>query len=323
MKIVVLDGYTLSPLKAGETSAQHPSWDGLAEFGELVIHPRTKPADVVERAAGATVLLTNKVILTRDMMAALPDLKYIGVMATGTNVIDLEAAAERGIVVTNVPGYSTNSVVQIVLSLRLEVAGRVGETAATVRDGGWSRSEDFCYTLSPFAELSGKTLGIVGFGAIGSAVARVAVALGMEVCVFSRTRKPTDLPIEWLDLDSLFAKADVISLHCPLTPETKHMINAETLGKMKRGAFLINTGRGPLLDEAAVAEALHSGQLGGLSADVLSAEPPPADNPLIGAPNTVITPHIAWASIEARGRLMQQLGKNLAAFLNGNPVNVV
>lgn len=322
-KIVVLDGYTLSPLAIGEHSPIHPSWDELAALGDLTIHSRTAAGEIMARADGADVLLTNKVPIDAGAIRSLKRLKFIGVMATGTNIVDGSAAGESGIPVTNVPGYSTPSVVQIVFSLLFELAARPGETALAVRSGAWSDSPDFCFTLAPFRELAGKTFGIVGFGTIGAAVAGVASALGMRVIVNSRTRKESSTSIEWVSRERLFAESDVISLHCPLTDETRGLINCETLAAMKHGALLINTGRGPLLDEQAVAGALHGGSLGGLGADVLSSEPPPEDHPLIAAPNTVITPHIAWASVESRTRLMAMVAGNLRAFLNGNPTNVV
>jgi glycerate dehydrogenase len=323
VRIVILDGFTLSPLRPGESSPDHPSWDPLAELGELQVFDRSAASEVVERAAGAQVVLSNKVALSEATLDGLPGLRYVGVTATGTNIIDGSAARARGITVTNVPGYSAMSVVQMVFGLLFELAGRVGETAAAVRDGAWTRSPDFCFTLGPSMELAGRTLGIVGAGAIGLGVAKVAHALNMRVLIHSRTPKTIEHPAEWVGLDQLLREADVISLHCPLTPETECMINARTLGTMKPGVLLINTGRGPLLDEPAVAEALKSGHLGGLGADVLTHEPPPADNPLLSAPRTIITPHIAWATTAARQRLMHAVINNLRNFLNGTPVNVV
>lgn len=322
-RIVVLDGHTLSPLQVGQTSSIEPVWDGLAGLGDLVLHARTPASDVATIAQGARLLLTNKAPVTAETIRSLPGLAYIGVMATGTNIVDLDAAKERGIVVTNVPGYSTNSVAQIVFSLLFELCGRIGETALAVRSGRWASCADFCFTLGPWTELAGKTFGIVGFGAIGTAVARIAHALEMDVIVHSRTAKPSPVPVRWVALQELLTTADVISLHCPLTPHTEQLINAQSLAEMKPGAILINTGRGPLLDEAAVARSLHAGHLGGLGADVLSKEPPPPDNPLLSAPRAVITPHIAWASVEARRRLMDEITKNLRAFLDGTPRNRV
>ncbi len=323
--IVVLDGHTLSPQAPGHEGPDDPSWAGLAALGKLKVYPRTPSAQILERCAGAAVVLTNKVPLSAQTMDALPDLRYIGVMATGTNVIDCAAARERGIVVTNVPGYSTMSVAQHVFALLLELAARTGPTAAAVKDGAWERSPDFSFTLAPFRELAGRSFGLIGLGAIGQAVAAIAHAFGMKVWVCSRTRKECATPITWVDdPDEIFALADVVSLHCPLTPETHHLVDARRLALMKKDAWLLNTGRGPLVDEAALAAALTAGAIAGYGADVLSVEPPaPGSNPLISAPNTVITPHIAWASVEARGRLMQALVSNLRAWIAGSPVNVV
>ncbi|CAN5407317.1 D-2-hydroxyacid dehydrogenase [soil metagenome] len=321
--IVVLDAHTLSPLQPGEHSASHPSWDKLSSFGHLTLHPRTKPEDIVARAAGAEILLTNKAKVTAEHIAALPNLQYIGVMATGYNIVDLAAARERGIPVTNVPGYSTMSVAQCVFALLLEVAVKVGANDAAVKNGDWVRCPDFYFSVAPISELAGKTLGIIGLGTIGQAVARIGAAFGMRIVTYSRSRKDFDTPVEWLSLDEVFAQSDVLTLHCPLTPETDHFINRENLAKMKPSAILINTSRGPLINEADLATALKNKALAGFGADVLSEEPPPAHNPLLSAPNTVITPHIAWASVEARCRLMDILADNLTAFLAGTPINVV
>lgn len=321
--IVVLDGYTLNPLPPEQPSDIHPSWTELTKLAHVALYPRTAVGDIVRVAAEADLLLTNKVPISAETIAALPRLEYIGVMATGTNIVDLQAARVKGIPVTNVPGYSTMSVVQIVFSLLFEVAGKVGATSAEVLKGRWAECPDFSFTIAPFFELSGKTLGIVGYGAIGSSVAKVASALGMKVVVHSRTKKEVGSEVEWLPLDELIATSDAITLHCPLTPETNQMIKAASLKTMKPGAFLINAARGGLINEADVAAALESGHLGGFGADVLVDEPPKASNPLLTAPRTVITPHIAWASVEARHRLMDQIVKNIEAFLSGNPVNVV
>jgi glycerate dehydrogenase len=315
MKIAVLDGYTLNP---GDLD-----WSGLRALGDCEIHDRTPPDRVLERARGAGALLTNKVVLGRNHFEALPDLRYIGVLATGTNVVDLAAARERGIMVTNVPAYSTDSVAQLVFALLLHLTHRVGDHAASVRAGDWSRCRDFCYRLDPLAELSGWTMGLVGFGRIGRAVARIAQAFGMRVTVHTR-RPPQDAAgCEFLPLDDLFRTADVVSLHCPLTPETERLVDRRRLDLMKPGAILLNTGRGPLLDEAAVAEALNSGRLGGAGLDVLSSEPPAEDNPLLTAPNCVITPHIGWGTLAARVRLLDIASGNLRAFLAGTPCHVV
>jgi|GEM_PF-11424 Lactate dehydrogenase and related dehydrogenases len=321
--IVVLDAHTLSPLQPGEQSPFHPSWDALAALGPLQLHPRTKPEEVVARAQDAQILLTNKAVVTAEHINALPQLEYIGVMATGYNVVDLEAARARGIPVTNVPGYGTASVAQHVFALLLELAAHVGATDAAVKNGDWSRCPDFSFTVSPFIELAGKTLGIVGYGTIGRAVARIATAFGMRVLATSRTPKPTGEGVEWATFDELLRLSDVVTLHCPLTGETRHLINRETLAQMKPTAFLINTGRGPLIDEEALASALKNHTIAGFAGDVLSAEPPPPSNPLLTAPRTVITPHIAWASVEARSRLMNLVAKNILDFLAGTPANVV
>lgn len=321
--IVVLDAQTLSPLQPGEHSSIHPDWNALAALGPLQLYPRTRPDEVVSRAQNAQILLTNKTVVNADHIHALPNLEYIGVMATGYNVVNLDAARARGIPVTNIPGYGTASVAQHVFALMLELAARTGASDAAVKNGDWARCPDFCFTVAPFFEMAGKTLGVVGFGTIGHAVARIAAAFGMRVIAHSRTPKPSDVPIAWVSREELFAQSDVITLHCPLTEDTRNFINAESLAKMKRSAYLINTGRGPLIDEEALAAALKNGTISGFGGDVLSSEPPSHGNPLLSAPNTIITPHIAWASVEARGRLMGILVDNVRAFLAGSPVNVV
>ena len=315
MKLVVLDGQALNP---GDLS-----WEGLAQCGELTVYARTAAGDVPARAAGAGVVLTNKVVLGAAEMAALPDLRYIGVLATGVNVVDLAAAKARGIVVTNVPAYGAPSVAQHVFALLLELARGVGRHADLVRAGDWCRSEDFAFWVSPQMELSGKTLGIVGFGGIGRAVARIALAFDMRVLVHTRTPDPEAAEVEFVTLDRLFAEADVVSLHCPLTAETRRLVDAGRLARMKPSAFLINTGRGPLIDEAALADALRKGVIAGAGLDVLTEEPPPTDNPLLAAPNCLITPHLAWATLAARQRLMQTVTDNVRAFLDGRPQNQV
>jgi glycerate dehydrogenase len=321
--IVVLDAHTLSPLQLGEHSPFHPNWDAIAALGPLQLYPRSKPGEVVARAQNAQILLTNKAVVSADHINALPQLEYIGVMATGYNVVDLDAARARGIPVTNIPGYGTTSVAQHVFALLLELAARVGATDAAVKNGEWVRCPDFCFTVSPFVELVGKTIGIIGYGSIGQAVARIASAFGMRVLANARSPKPSDVPVEWVSKEELFRQSDVITLHCPLTEETRHLVNRDTLAKMKSSAFLINTGRGPLIDEDALAEALRNGVIAGFGGDVLSAEPPSSANPLLSAPRTIITPHIAWASVEARTRLMGSLAKNILDFLAGTPANVV
>jgi len=318
MKIVVLDGYTLNP---GDLS-----WSGLESLAPCVIHDRTESGLLLERAAGAEILLTNKVVLSDEDIAALPALRYVGVLATGYNVVDLDAARRRRIVVTNVPAYSTPSVAQMVFALLLEMTQQVGHHARLVREGAWSRSPDFTFRDAPLIELDGKRLGIIGYGQIGRRVAKIAAAFGMQVSV--HTAHPEryaaeSLPVSFVDLETLFETSDVVTLHCPLTPETEGVVNADRLSCMKPGSYLINTGRGPLLDEGAVAEALESGHLAGAGLDVLSSEPPPPDNPLITAKNTTVTPHIAWATRAARQRLMDVAIGNVKAFIEGAPRNVV
>jgi glycerate dehydrogenase len=307
-RIVVLDGHTLNP---GDLS-----WSALEALGDCTIHAHTPAAEIVTRAAGAPIVLTNKTPLSAATLAALPDLRYLGVLATGYNVVDVAAARARGIPVANVPLYGTASVAQHVFALLLELTQHVGRHSASVRAGRWSESRDFCFWETPLLELSGRTLGIVGAGRIGSAVARIAEAFGMKV-VFARRSGGRD------ELEQVLRTADVISLHCPLTDDTRHLINATTLGWMKPSVLLINTSRGPLIDEAALAAALHAGQIAGAGLDVLSTEPPPAGNPLFTAPNCIITPHIAWATRAARSRLMGTAIANVAAFLAGKPENVV
>ena len=316
MKIVVLDAYGLD----------HgiESWKLLEEIGEVVSY-ETSPADtVLERAAGAEILLTNKTKLTGEMLRALPDVKYIGILATGTNVVDLDAARELGIEVTNIPAYSTESVAQMVFSHLLAIVTRVERYTAQNRDGKWSRSTNFVYWDEPLIELYGKTFGIVGLGHIGSAVARIALAFGMKVKAYT-SKDASQLPegITKASLDELFAESDVLSLHCPLTDDTHHLVNAKRLSEMKKSAILINTGRGQLIDEQALADALNAGAIHAAGLDVMSQEPPRADNPLLSARNCFTTPHIGWATVEARDRLMQTAASNLTAYLSGTPRNSV
>jgi len=316
MKIVILDGFTLNP---GDLS-----WDGLKSLGDCEIYDRTSPDEVVKRAADAELVLTNKTVLTREQINRLPKLKYIGVLATGYNIVDVAAARERGVPVTNVPTYGTRSVAQMTFALLLELTQHVGYHAQTVDEGRWARSPDFCYWDYPLMELDGLTMGIVGFGRIGRTVADLAVAFGMKVLVHSRTiSQEKSQNIDFVDLSRLFRTADVVSLHCPLTTETKHLVNAERLSSMKPTAFLLNTSRGPLIDELALAKALNSDQIAGAAVDVLEAEPPRADNPLFTAKNCLITPHIAWATRSARARLMATAVANAKAFLDGKLQNVV
>ena len=316
MKIVVLDGFAANP---GDLS-----WEGMQALGELTVYDRTAPEEVMERCNDADIVLTNKVILSASTLKQLPQLKYIGVLATGYNVVDIKAARKQGIVVTNIPAYSTDSVAQLTFAHILNITNRVGHYARQNREGRWSRNPDFVYWDTPLIELNGKTLGIVGLGNIGMKVATIARQFGMDV--FAMTSKnSSDLPagIQKTTFEGLLAISDVLSLHCPLTEQTRHLMNAKALKKMKPGAILINTGRGPLVDEQAVANALQSGQLLGYGADVMSQEPPQADNPLLQCPNAFLTPHIAWATFEARQRLMQIAIDNVQAFLKGKPINVV
>jgi glycerate dehydrogenase len=316
MNIVVLDGFTLNP---GDLN-----WDELCALGPCQVFDRTSPDETVARAASTGIVLTNKVVLNREVMAQLPALRYIGVLATGCNVVDIIAARERDIPVTNVPDYSTRSVAQLTFALLLELAHHIGHHSQSAREGRWSSSADFCYWDHPLVELAGLTFGIVGFGRIGRTVADIARAFGMRVLVHSRAW-PERLPLEasFVDLETLFQQSDVVSLHCPLTPDTRHLVNATRLAQMKAGAWLINTGRGPLVDEEALATALNSGHLGGAGLDVLSTEPPPPTNPLLGARNCIITPHFAWATTAARRRLMRIAVDNVRSFLEGRPQNVV
>ena len=317
MKITVLDGYGLNP---GDLS-----WEEMAKLGELTVYDRTPADKTVERARDAAIVITNKTVLGAKEIEALPELRYIGVLATGYNVVDVKAAAERGIVVTNIPAYSTRSVAQLVFALLLAVTNRVEHYSAENRRGRWSANPDFCYWDFPLMELAGKTFGIVGFGNIGATVASIALAMGMKVSAF--TSKPADaLPAgvaKAESLDALFTEADVVSLHCPLTPETTAMVDARRLSLMKPMAILINTGRGPLVDEEALALALNEETIYAAALDVLSSEPPKADNPLLTARNCFITPHIGWATYEARVRLMDIATANLKGWLSGTPVNVV
>lgn len=320
MKIVVLDGYTMNP---GDMD-----WGILEQVAPCEIHERTDPEQLLERAADAEILLTNKTVLSAETINQLPDLKYIGVLATGYNVVDIEAARARNIVVTNIPGYSTASVAQMVFALLLEITQQVGHHNRLVRGSRWASCPDFSFTDRPLIELENKTFGVIGCGQIGRQVAQVARAFGMQVMAY--TANPNkhrswalDQQVELVHLDTLFGTSDVISLHCPLTPETDQLISASRIGHMKKGAILINTGRGQLIDEMAVAIALEKGHLGGFGADVLSTEPPSTDNPLLGSPNSFITPHIAWATREARKRLYAIAIANVQAFIDGSPQNVV
>ena len=311
MKIVVLDGYAANP---GDLE-----WKAMETLGELTVYDRSTPEEVDERIGDAEIVLVNKVEMTREHMRNAKNLKYIGVLATGYNIVDIAAAKELGIVVTNIPAYSTDSVAQLVFALLLEITHHVGHHNAAVQAGLWSNNADFCFWDYPLTELAGKTMGVVGYGRIGRRVGEIARAFGMNVLAYTRT--PRDP--ECVSFDELLAKSDVISLHCPLFPETKHLINRETIAKMKNGAILINTSRGPVVDDEALAEALRSGKLYAAAADVAAVEPIPADNPLLGLENMIFTPHFGWATAEARVRLMDISVANVKAFEEGNPVNVV
>ncbi len=315
MNIVVLDGFTLNP---GDLS-----WDKLRSLGPCEIYERTTPGDVLRRAAEAEVLLTNKTELMRTHIESLPRLKYIGVLATGTNVVDLQAAAARHIPVTNVPTYGTKSVAQTALALLLELTHHVGHHSQTVREGRWSRSVEWCYWDWPLIELDGSVMGIVGFGRIGQAVSEWAAALGMMRLAYDTRTAAAGGEVKFVELETLFRQSDVVSLHCPLTTETKGLVNGERLSWMKPTAFLLNTSRGPLVEEQALADALNSGALAGAGLDVLAEEPPSLENPLLRARNCIITPHLAWATRAARSRLLNIAVENIRAFLAGRPQNVV
>ena len=316
MKIVILDGYSANP---GDLS-----WKELEQMGEVTVYDRTSPSETIQRAADADIVLTNKVVLDREKIAQLPRLKYIGVLATGYNVVDIEAAHQRGVIVTNVPAYSTESVAQMVFAHLLTVTNRTEHYAIQNRKGRWSSNPDFCYWDFPHMELAGKTFGIVGLGNIGRRVAEIALAFGMKVkALTSKSQDQLPTGIEKADIQTLLSSSDVLSLHCPLTDKTRHLIDAETLLKMKPTAILINTGRGPLIDDQAVANALQEGRLGAFCADVLTTEPPASNNPLLSQPNAFITPHIAWASTEARVRLIQIATDNVRAFINCKTQNAV
>ena len=315
MKIVILDGHTLNP---GDLS-----WAALQALGTCEIHDRTPPEHVVARCADAEIVITNKALLPREVINALPKLRFIAVTATGFNVVDAPAARERGIPVSNVPLYGTRAVAQFTIAMLLELCHHVGAHSDSVRAGDWVKSADWCYARTPLLELDGLTLGVVGWGRIGQATADIARAMGMKIIAASRTPKPARDGVEFVDMETLFRRADVVSLHCPLTPETKSLVNAQRLALMKPTAFLLNTSRGPLLDEAAVANALNSGRIAAAGLDVLSCEPPKADNPLLTARNCLITPHQAWAARAARARLLETSVANVKAFLAGAPQNVV
>lgn len=316
MKIVDLDGFGVNP---GDLN-----WEAISKLGDFKLYDRTSPEDVVLRAKDADIILINKINITDEIMEQLPKLKYIGVLATGYNVVDLESANKRGILVSNIPAYSTDSVAQLTFAHILNMVNRVEHYADLNRKGRWSNNPDFCYWDTPLIEISGKKLGIFGLGNIGSKVARIAHDFGMDVYAFT-SKSAAELPagIHKATIDELFSVSDILTLHCPLTPQTQELINTDSIKKIKHGALLINTGRGQLVNEQDVADALRSGQLGGYGADVMCEEPPSAENPLFAQPNAFITPHIAWATLEARTRLMNILLENLKSYIDGNPQNIV
>jgi glycerate dehydrogenase len=317
MKIVILDGYTLNP---GDLS-----WEGFKKQGDLIVHDRTAPADVVSRCEGAEIVFTNKTPVNAEAIKSLPALKFIGVLATGYNIVDIEAAKKQGVLVTNVPGYGTSSVVQMTFALLLELCLHVQRHSDSVMEGKWSRSADFCFWDFPLVELAGKTMGIIGMGHIGGKVADVATAFGMKLIGNSRTRtdQSSRNNFSWAEIPELLERSDVVSIHCPLFPETRGLINKENLSRMKKTAFLLNTSRGPIIVDEDLASALNNDVIAGAGIDVLSTEPPPAGNPLFSAKNCIITPHISWATKEARARLMDIAAGNLSSFKAGLPVNVV
>ena len=316
MKIVVLDGYALNP---GDLS-----WEAMQKLGNLTVYDRTAPSQVLSRSADAEVLITNKTILSANHMSVLHNLKYIGVLATGYNVVDIDAAKKHGIVVTNIPAYSTSSVAQMVFAHLLNITQRVGHYAHDNINGRWTKNDDFCYWDTNLMELENKSIGVVGFGNIGRATARIARAMGMKVYAYT-SKSQSELPdgVVKVDLDTLFSQCDVVSLHCPLNSDTNELVNAKRLKSMKQSAILINTGRGPLINEQDLADALNNGIIAAAGLDVLSTEPPRMDNPLLTAKNCFITPHIAWATLEARIRLMEIAVANLKAFIEGNVINNV
>jgi glycerate dehydrogenase len=317
MKIVVLDSYTLNP---GDLS-----WERLKNLGDVLLHDRTPADKILERSAAAEILITNKTPLTDETLSQLPNLKYIGVLATGYNVVDTAAAKRRNIIVTNVPAYSTLSVAQLVFALLLELCHHVQRHSDSVINGKWAQSPDFSYSDFPLMELSGKTMGIIGFGNIGQKVADIATVFGMNIITSSRhqTDQSARKNFRWMEVNEVLEQADVVSIHCPLVSETKGLINSESIKRMKSSAFLINTSRGPIVVEKDLTDALNNGIIAGAGIDVLSIEPPAKDNPLFKAKNCLITPHIAWATKEARERLMDAAVNNVEAFINGNPVNVI
>ena len=310
MKTVVLDGHAVNP---GDLS-----WEWLKETGDYAVYDKSEAHEVIERAIEADHIITNKIIFEKKVIDSLPKLKYIGLTATGFNIVDVDYAAEKGIVVTNVPAYSTESVAQHTFALMLELMTRPALHSESVKRGDWARNSYFCYWLTPQIEISGKTLGIIGGGQIGMRVSEIAKAFGMNVLVYGRTMKPGRV-----SLDEVLSKSDIISIHCPMNKDTDKLINRDTIAKMRDGVYVINTARGGIINEDDMAEALRSGKVAGFAADVISSEPPENNNPLVIAPNTVITPHLAWATLDARSRLMDKVRENLIAFINGNIQNRV
>lgn len=316
MKIVNLEGYTTNP---GDLS-----WEQFEKYGELTVYDRTKPEEIAERAKDAEILFINKCVITEELLDRMPNLKYVGLESTGFNVIDCKAARERGITISNIPAYSTNAVAQLVFAFILQITNKVSLHSDAVHNGEWTNCPDFCFWKGSLTELDGKTIGIVGFGSIGKRVARIAHAFGMQVLVYTPHPKPEAFPeITFTGFDALLAQSDVVTCHCPLTPQTENLMNAEAFSKMKPSAIFINTSRGPVVDDDALAEALNNDRLQGAGVDVLRTEPPKEDNPLLHAKNCFITPHIAWAGYETRARLQRILEENLKAFLDGHPQNVV
>lgn len=316
MKIVVMDGKGVNP---GDMS-----WKQIQQFGELIVYERTASEEIIDHVGDAEIVLTNKTVFDEDTIAKLKNVKYIGVLATGYNVVDLKAASKRGIVVTNIPAYSTDSVAQMTFAHILNVTNHVDHYARASRDGEWSRCPDFCYWDKPLVELAGKTIGIIGLGNIGMKVANIALNFDMNVIAYT-SKEPKEIPngINKASIDNILSDSDIISLHCPLTEQTRELINKDSIAKMKRSVIVVNTGRGPLVNEEDVANALHNGLIGAYCADVMCSEPPSADNPLFVEQNAYITPHVAWASKEARIRLMDIAEKNIHSFLSGKPINVV
>jgi len=317
MKIVVMDGYALNP---GDIS-----WDGFKEIADITVYDHTEDDEIIGRVCGAEIILTNKTPITREILTKCPSIKYVGVLATGYNVVDTAAAKEKGVIVTNIPTYGTNAVAQYTFAMILELCHHIGEHNRSVKAGDWQKNKNFCYWNYLTIELYGKTLGIIGYGRIGQQVAKIGVAMGLNVITYEKFPKDEYLiqGVKYVTLDELFKNSDFISLNCPLTDENKGMINSENIAKMKDGVFIINTARGPLINEKDLAEALNKGKVKGAAVDVLSVEPPASGNPLIDAKNCIVTPHIAWAARESRARLMNIAVDNVKAFFSGKPQNVV